>query len=169
MHALEEILRAREKNPTIMYARAYEEYVRSVLLKQTEDTESGVGSKEMVIAAADADAGKDPRSGHQRSEAERNVTLTSRKRSLPSSGKQEEEQKFDEQIRIRGIARKRVADYLKPCPCSGGTERLPSTRSTRSPVPSCSTRPMNGSSRWKRRSKPHRTDRTTNRRNPSAA
>ena len=47
--ALDEILHAREKNPTIMYARAYEEYVRSVLLKQTEESSLGENSKESVI------------------------------------------------------------------------------------------------------------------------
>ena len=40
--ALDEIMRAREKNPTIMYVRAYEEYVRSVALKQGDPLESGV-------------------------------------------------------------------------------------------------------------------------------
>lgn len=39
--ALKEIMKAREKNPTIMYARAYEEYVRSILLKQHERSEQG--------------------------------------------------------------------------------------------------------------------------------
>lgn len=38
--ALEEIIHAREKSPTIMYARAYEEYVRSILLKQRQQTET---------------------------------------------------------------------------------------------------------------------------------
>lgn len=39
--ALKEIMKAREKNPTIMYARAYEEYIRSILLKQHERSEQG--------------------------------------------------------------------------------------------------------------------------------
>lgn len=50
--ALEEIMHAREKNPTIMYARAYEEYVRSILLKQRQhnsDAQDTVQTQQAVI------------------------------------------------------------------------------------------------------------------------
>ncbi len=49
--ALDEIMRARDKNPTIMYTRAYEEYVRTVLLKQTETNGRGsdADTKQTVI------------------------------------------------------------------------------------------------------------------------
>ncbi len=109
--ALEEILHAREKNPTIMYARAYEEYVRSVLLKQTEDTESGVGSKEMVIQQLMPTLEKilDLAIKEVKRSA---MSAYKQKEVFALQRKQEEEQKFDEQIRIRGIA-KRVADYLQ--------------------------------------------------------
>jgi len=39
--ALDEIIRAREINPTIMYARAYEEYIRSVIVKHGDQDENG--------------------------------------------------------------------------------------------------------------------------------
>ncbi|MFZ4621193.1 MAG: hypothetical protein ACOYNS_11595 [Bacteroidota bacterium] len=107
--ALDEILRAREKNPTIMYARAYEEYVRSVLMKQTDETD--IGSKEMVIQQLMPTLEKilDLAIKEVKRSA---VSAYKQKEVFALQRKQEEEQKFDEQMRIRGIA-KRISDYLQ--------------------------------------------------------
>ncbi len=107
--ALDEILRARERNPTIMYARAYEEYVRSVLMKQTDETDAG--SKEMVIQQLMPTLEKilDLAIKEVKRSA---VSAYKQKEVFALQRKQEEEQKFDEQMRIRGIA-KRISDYLQ--------------------------------------------------------
>lgn len=111
LKALDEILHAREKNPTIMYARAYEEYVRSVLLKQTEESESGEGSKEAVIQQLMPTL-----------EKILDLAIKEVKRSAVSAYKQkevyalqkkhEEEQRSEEQLRMSGI-KKKVEDYLQ--------------------------------------------------------
>jgi tetratricopeptide (TPR) repeat protein len=45
-NALNEILKAREKNPTIMYTRAYEEYIRLILQRHKEQEEEGITTPE---------------------------------------------------------------------------------------------------------------------------
>lgn len=112
-HALEEIMRARDKNPTIMYARAYEEYVRSVLLKQTDLSiaDPNASSKETVIAQLmptlerilDLAIKEVKRSA---------VTAYKQKEVFALQKQQEEEQRHEEQLRTASIARK-IADYLK--------------------------------------------------------
>ncbi len=109
--ALEEILHAREKNPTIMYARAYEEYVRSVLMKQTDESENGENSKAAVIQQLMPTLEKilDLAIKEVKRSA---VSAYKQKEVFALQRKQEEEQKFEDQMRIRGIA-KRIADYLQ--------------------------------------------------------
>ena len=110
LNALDEILCAREKNPTIMYARAYEEYVRSVLLKQTEESEQMDGSKEAVIEQLMPTL-----------EKILDLAIKEVKRSAVSAYKQkevyalqkkhEEDQRNEEQVRAGGMAKK-ITDYL---------------------------------------------------------
>ena len=109
--ALDEIMHAREKNPTIMYARAYEEYVRSVLLKQTEERGQEEGAKESVIQQLMPTL-----------EKILDLAIKEVKRSAVSAYKQkevyalqkkhEEDQRQEEILRGKGIAKK-IADYLQ--------------------------------------------------------
>ncbi|MFA6455955.1 MAG: hypothetical protein WCW40_03960 [Bacteroidota bacterium] len=111
--ALDEIMRAREKNPTIMYARAYEEYVRSVLLKQTEAGENGTGtsSKESVIEQLMPTLEKilDLAIKEVKRSA---VTAYKQKEVYALQKQQEEEQRNEEQLRTVSLAKK-ISDYLK--------------------------------------------------------
>jgi hypothetical protein len=111
--ALEEIMHAREKNPTIMYARAYEEYVRSVLLKQTDLSDNGVGtqSKETIIEQLMPTLEKilDLAIKEVKRSA---VTAYKQKEVYALQRQQEEEQKNEEQLRKAALAKK-IADYLK--------------------------------------------------------
>ncbi len=110
--ALDEIVRVREKNPAIMYARAYEEYIRSIVLKQTELAEniSDADSKETVI-------------GRMLPILEKILDLAVKevKRSAIHAGKQkdaaalkqqqEEELRNEERARSIGLTKK-ISDYL---------------------------------------------------------
>jgi tetratricopeptide (TPR) repeat protein len=111
--ALDEIMRAREKNPTIMYARAYEEYVRSVLLKQTDLSDNGIGtaSKESIIEQLLPTLEKilDLAIKEVKRSA---VTAYKQKEVYALQRQQEEEQRTEEQLRSSGLAKK-IAVYLK--------------------------------------------------------
>lgn len=107
--ALEEILRAREKNPTIMYARAYEEYVRSVLLKQSEESADEGGRRAVIDQLMptlerilDLAIKEVKRSA---------VTAYKQKEVFALQRRQEEDQRNEEHLRLRGITAK-VSDYL---------------------------------------------------------
>ncbi|NUN68503.1 MAG: hypothetical protein HUU02_02210 [Bacteroidetes bacterium] len=112
-HALDEIMRAREKNPTIMYARAYEEYVRSVLLKQTDLHGPGgdTAARDAVIAQLMPTLEKilDLAIKEVKRSA---VTAYKQKEVFALQRQQEEELRHEEQLRTASIARK-IADYLK--------------------------------------------------------
>lgn len=111
--ALDEILHAREKNPTIMYARAYEEYVRSVLLKQTELSENGVGpdSADSVIQQLMPTLEKILDLAIK--EVKRSAVSAYKQKEVYALQKQqEEEQRNEERIRTSGLTKK-IADYLK--------------------------------------------------------
>ncbi len=109
--ALEEIMRARDKNPTIMYARAYEEYVRSVLLKQTDGTAADATTKESVIAQLMPTLEKILDLAIK--EVKRSAVAAYKQKEVFALQKQqEEEQKHEEQLRSASLARK-IADYLK--------------------------------------------------------
>lgn len=110
-HALEEIMRARDKNPTIMYARAYEEYVRSVLLKQTDSSSADAPSKEAVIAQLMPTLEKILDLAIK--EVKRSAVAAYKQKEVFALQKQqEEEQRHEEQLRSASLARK-IADYLK--------------------------------------------------------
>ncbi len=112
--ALDEIMRAREKNPTIMYARAYEEYVRSVLLKVGEPIESGVDSVQAQQAVInnllptlekilDLAIKEVKRSA---------VSAYKQKEMLAMQYNQQQEEQREEQLRASGLAKK-ISDYLE--------------------------------------------------------
>lgn len=106
--ALEEIMHARDKNPTIMYARAYEEYVRSVLLKRTDDTADGkthvieqlMPTLERILDLAIKEVKRSAVSAYKQKEV------------YALQRQQEEEQRTEERLRSAGTAKK-IADYLK--------------------------------------------------------
>jgi hypothetical protein len=111
--ALEEIMHAREKNPTIMYARAYEEYVRSVLLKQTDliDSGGGTSSRESVIDQLMPTLEKILDLAIK--EVKRSAVSAYKQKEVYALQKQqEEEQRTEEKMRTASLARK-IADYLK--------------------------------------------------------
>lgn len=111
--ALDEIVRAREKNPTIMYARAYEEYVRSIHVKLKQQLLNGVDE---ATAQREIIAEMLPTL-----EKILELAIKEIKQSAASAFKQkevlalrklrEEEQKREEELRIQGIQRK-ISSYL---------------------------------------------------------
>ncbi len=109
--ALDEILHAREKNPTIMYARAYEEYVRSVLLKQEGENDAEVRSTDTLIGQVLPTLEKilDLAIKEVKRSA---VSAYKQKEVIALQKRQEEEQRYEEQLRADGIAKK-VASYLQ--------------------------------------------------------
>ncbi|MCK9408101.1 MAG: hypothetical protein M0R68_03105, partial [Bacteroidetes bacterium] len=111
--ALDEIMHAREKNPTIMYARAYEEYVRSVLLKQTDLSDNGVGttSKESIIEQLMPTLEKILDLAIK--EVKRSAISAYKQKEVYALQKQQEqEQRTEEQLRSASLVKK-IADYLK--------------------------------------------------------
>jgi hypothetical protein len=111
--ALDEIMRAREKNPTIMYARAYEEYVRSVILKQGDPVDNGAQGAQAQQAVIN--------SLLPTLEKILDLAIKEVKRSAVSAYKQKEmlaiqynqqqEERRDEQRRTSGL-KKKISDYL---------------------------------------------------------
>ncbi|MDD8017361.1 MAG: hypothetical protein PHP42_03200 [Bacteroidota bacterium] len=111
--ALEEIVRAREKNPTIMYARAYEEYVRSIIAKQRQNLNAQNGTVvlpesivtellpalEKILDLAIKEVKRSAVSAYKQKEI-----LMFRKR-------REEETRKDEETRKAGISRK-IISYI---------------------------------------------------------
>lgn len=106
--ALEEIMHAREKNPTIMYARAYEEYVRSILLKQRQHGDAGSQapqSLESIINEFLPTLDKILELAIK--EIKRSaVTAYKQKEMLALRKRREEEAQREEEMRIAGISKK---------------------------------------------------------------
>jgi len=111
--ALEEIVRAREKNPTIMYARAYEEYVRSILVKQKQQLIDGVNNNESqnnVIAEMLPTLEKILDLAIK--EIKQSAVSAFKQKEVLALRKQREEEQFrEEELRVKGITRK-ISAYL---------------------------------------------------------
>ncbi len=113
IRALDEIMRAREKNPTIMYARAYEEYVRSVILKQGDPVESGIdGAQAQQTAINNLLPTLEKILDLAIKEVKRSaISAYKHKEMLAIQQSQQQEDRKDEQLRTSGLAKK-VSDYL---------------------------------------------------------
>lgn len=110
--ALQEISRAREKNPTIMYARAYEEYVRSAQQRFFQEYGENPGTSqqdtflhlmptlEKIMDMAVKEVKRSAISAYKQKEV------------IALQQKQEEEQQKDEESRTIGLTKK-IAQYLK--------------------------------------------------------
>ncbi len=111
--ALDEIVHAREKNPTIMYARAYEEYVRSIPVKVSEQVDdSGVPvSQEAVIEQLMPTLEKilDLAIKEVKRSA---VTAYKQKEVFALQKRHEEEVQNEEKLRQEGL-KKKIASYLQ--------------------------------------------------------
>ncbi|MEW5798925.1 MAG: hypothetical protein AB1728_07935 [Bacteroidota bacterium] len=106
--ALDEIMHAREKNPTIMYARAYEEYVRSILLKVRQQNDSGPLTQESLSPIINEFLPTlDKILELAIKEVKRSaVTAYKQKEMLALRKRREEEAQREEDLRIAGISNK---------------------------------------------------------------
>ncbi|MDP1677016.1 MAG: hypothetical protein Q8L88_09120 [Bacteroidota bacterium] len=111
--AIDEIMRAREKNPTIMYARAYEEYIRSIILHRGDPVEGGADNAQAQQAVIN--------NLLPTLEKILDLAIKEVKRSAVSAYKQKEmlaiqhiqqqEELKEEQIHASNLAKK-ISDYL---------------------------------------------------------
>ena len=111
--ALEEIMHAREKNPTIMYARAYEEYVRTVLLKHGDQVnDDGDGAKALQTIITNLLPTLEKILDLAIKEVKRSaVSAYKQKEMLAMQYTNQQEEHKEQQLRASGLVKK-ISDYL---------------------------------------------------------